>query len=848
MTPRPHLATLIDDFRRHGAQSAIITHAGNRSRPCSWQQLAEQSARFAAELEGRGIRQGERVLIYGANSAEWVAAFFGCVLRGVLAVPLDAAGDKAFAQRVFSETQPRLVTGDPHLLEVFSGNELLAFNQFSSALPPPDYRPVDGLDRSTPLQIIFTSGTTSEPKGIVHTHGNVLASLDPIEAEMQKYLRYERIFHPLRFLHTLPLSHVFGQFMGLWIPPLLAAQVHYEQRLEAPRLLQLIRRERISMLAAVPRVLELMQSHLLTRYPDLPAQLLCAKGMPVWKRWWLFRRQHSLLGLKFWAFVCGGATVPAALENFWTTLGFALIQGYGMTETTALVTLNHPFKTAKGSIGKPLAGRELRIADDGEIEVRGDSIAGAIWQHGAMQKLASQGWLRTGDLAARDERGELIFSGRKGDVIVTAAGLNIHPQDIETALLTDPHVRAATVVGINQNGATQIAAVLIANGEPTQESGDAAIGNANKALAAHQQIRSWAWWPHPDFPRTSTGKTLRRLVAQWAAAQFANPDSPAATADPLLEVIASVPGATIPATEDYDALRLREDIHLDSLGMVELQSNLEMVFSTEIEDLAMQSAQTVGDLRKLVMPAAITAPASMTPVKTETPADGRDYPHWPWAASSRILRASFQDAIMRPLVWLLAYPDVKTMAEISSASPMILIANHVTAFDAPLILYALPKVLRRDTACAMAADMLLAWREGRVQKHRWTKPFSPLAYWLVTLLFNAFPLPRNAGFRRSFAHAGEALDRGFHVMIFPEGRRTRTGKLADFQPGIGLLAQESGVPVLPMYLAGINREQSLLAQRGHMEIRIGTPLSMQAGEDPKAFTERLQAAVETLAN
>ena len=157
--------------------------------------------------------------------------------------------------------------------------------------------------------------------------------------------------------------------------------------------------ERISVLAAVPRVLDLLRTHVEAEFPGLPASLAAARGEPIWKRWWRFRAVHRLLGLKFWAFVSGGATLPAELESFWTMAGFALIQGYGMTETTALVTLNHPFKIARGSIGKPLAGREVKIGPDGEILVRGDSIASQVWQHGGLQPRDSgmAGDRRSGD-------------------------------------------------------------------------------------------------------------------------------------------------------------------------------------------------------------------------------------------------------------------------------------------------------------------------------------------------------------------------------------------------------------------------------------------------------------------
>ena len=872
------MATLLADFRRYGRQIAIVTHRGNRSFPCTWEQLADWSARFANELGYRGLGPGDRLLLWGDNSAEWVAAFFGCVLRGVVAVPLDAAGSTDFARRVVAEVRPKLIVGNPELIDrlqpKFRNPEprisSLGFDRIPGSLRPPDYRPLPNLSRDSVLQIVFTSGTTAEPKGIVHTHGNVLASLDALEQEIGKYLRYERLVHPLRILHTLPLSHVFGQFMGLWVPPLIAAEVHYESRLEASRLTRMIREERISVLAAVPRVLDLMRSYITAEMPLLPEQLSQAAGLKIWKRWWRFRKLHRRFGLKFWAFVSGGAALPADLETFWTTAGFALIQGYGMTETTALVTLTHPFKPTRGSIGKALPGREIEIGPDGEILVRGASIADRTWQQGKMHQRAGE-WLQTGDLVARDAQGELVFAGRKGDVIVTAAGINIHPGDLETVLRRQAHVRDAVVVPYASPSGQTPAAVLILDSTPNggSASGVAAetpVEAANRELAAFQQILYSLVWPQPDFPRTSTGKILRRQLQGWAQQSLSHPSGAAGKpmegiADPLIDLLHRM----LPASRNRpitDSDRLSEDLHLDSLASVELQSALESRFAVELDDAAWQQARTVGELRALLFPAPAqpTLPAASFPAASKARPAHPDrptasprplvFPHWPWWPVISALRIGFLELVVRPLVWLSLAPRAERRGAV--AEPSLLVANHLTAIDLPIILYALPAKDRGRVAVAMSAQVLGDMRAGKVADIlRIVNMLNPLAAWLITGLFNVFPLPRRSGLRQSFAHAGEALDRGYHVLVFPEGSRSADGRLHAFEPGIGLLAQESQVMVQPIYVAGL----AALKQRrpswsprfwlrpGPVTVRLGQPLVIAPGEEPASFARRLHSAV-----
>jgi len=359
----------------------------------SYSDVAGAAAQFARELEARRIGPGDRVLLWGRNSGEWVAAFFGCILRGAVAVPMDQGATADFAGRVAAEVNAKLiVAGHEHILDNCERAVLLLESlRESVAQHSPGPYPSPSLDRNSLAQIIFTSGTTDEPKGVAISHGNILANLEPLEMLMQPYLKWERPFHPLRFLDLVPLSHVFGQFLGIWVPPLLGATVIFQDTLNPTEIISTIKRERVSVLVAVPRVLEALQNKI---ERDLEAQGLletfrrdfaAAANEKFLRRMWRFRRIHRRFGWKFWAVISGGATLEPETELFWGRLGFAAIQGYGLTETTSLVSVNHPFQIGRGSIGKVLEGREVKLDPSGEILVRGENIAAGYWQDREMR-------------------------------------------------------------------------------------------------------------------------------------------------------------------------------------------------------------------------------------------------------------------------------------------------------------------------------------------------------------------------------------------------------------------------------------------------------------------------------
>jgi long-chain acyl-CoA synthetase len=897
---REHLATLLDDFKKHDREIAIVRYQGVRRRETTYGDLAYLARRFAALLEDRRIGLGDRVLLWAENGAEWVAAFYGCMLRGIIAVPLDAFGTAEFAARIAADVKPRLAVGDAVLMAKLRGHsadrefETVSFEDWAASLPQREAETVVGLSRETPLQILFTSGTTGDPKGIVHTHGNVLASIGPIEQAAQKYLRYEKYVHPLRFLHTLPLSHVFGQTMGLWIPPIFAAEVHFDTRLVAPRLVETIKRERISVLAAVPRVMALLKAHLENTIPDLPARVSGSKGMKAWKRWWVFRDVHRALGLKFWALISGGGALAGPLELFWNAVGLVVVQGYGMTETTALITLNHPFHVASGTIGKPLPGREVKIGPDGEVLVKGPMISTATWSGGQLRQREDE-WLATGDLAETQAGGELRFMGRKSETIVTAAGVNVHPEDLEAALEEQPEIAASAVVAMETAAGPEPCAVLAVRGG--EKEAVAAVDSANARLAEFQRVRRWLVWPEPDLPRTSTGKVRRKTIAEWVASQSVQTESPGRGAanskqvrgDWLYALVAEVSGEH---PIGGDELRLSEDFHLDSLGRVQVAAALEQRMTDAPKEGSVDAARTLGELRGIISCTRVqeSAASETSPPKSVSIAVSREdsrpepnltqsvsaktsristhgahektgpwavaaedptfiYPRWPWWKPMQWIRSVFLELIAQPFVWFLGNPRVVRPPRLKPDEPMLIVCNHVTAYDGALVEYALPGRMRRWVAAAMLGEMLEDFRHFRNPDTGRFMLFGPAAYWLTTALYNVFPLPRRRDFQRSFAHAGEALDRGYNVLIFPEGTRSEAGELAPFRTGIGLLVKQAHAPVLPVALIGLGE----LKEKGHgwfrsgqLEVRVGEPLRFGPLETEAEITQRLHAAVSAL--
>src|SRR2546426_3952650 len=534
LMPRKNLLSLFAEFVRFGGDVAVVQSRGYRREKLTYVELYPRVLFWSYALAGRGVVPGDRVLLWGPNSAEWVACFWGILLRGAVVVPMDSAASPDFVQRAIKDAGVKLILRETQQAQLPGLPPSMIINDFSDVVngPVPSQNagphPGNASARSTIAEILYTSGTTAEPHGVVLTHGNFLANLEPLERGINDYRKYERWFHPLRFVTLVPVSHVFGQFMALFVPPLLGAAVVFETSSNPSEIIRTIKRERATALIAVPRMLDALVNAVLQEFGYLGRGnpfgnlYLAAEALPFLRRAWMFRRIHRWFGLKFWAFISGGAALAPFSEGFFKRLGYAVIQGYGMTETASLISLNHPFRAAEGSVGKILPGREFRLAEDGEILVRGENVAAGYWQAGALQPSSQEGWLHTGDLGELDAEGNLRFRGRKKNVIVTPAGPNVYPEDLEAALRRQRGVRDCVVIPFERGGNAEPCAVLLMEpvapngeprsgwgapaGEPRQDAAREGVEAANASLAEYQRIRTWMVWPEFDFPRTATGK------------------------------------------------------------------------------------------------------------------------------------------------------------------------------------------------------------------------------------------------------------------------------------------------------------------------------------------------------
>jgi len=828
--------TLLDYFNTVAVLDGeyLVYDDGFRPRSYTYRALARAAKNFCRTLAVNGIASGQRVVLWSENRPAWVAAFWGCLLRGVAVAPIDERHSPDFLQRVARITAAKaILIGDEmtlppleHPVPVFRLSDL---DWDTDATVEPVAAHPDDV-----CQILFTSGATAEPKGVIITHRNVLTNIVPIEREVLKYRHYARPFSPVRFLNLLPLSHMFGQALALYIPPMISGTVVFQRSQNPHEIVRQIKSRRISVLVSVPKILDVLREYVTGLQPATATPAPATERF--WWRWWRYRQTHNLFGWKFWSFIAGGAALDPALEQYWGNLGFAVIQGYGLTETAPIVTLNHPFHAHHGTVGKPIAGVQIRIAEDGEVLVRGGNVTSGYYNNPeATREAFADGWFHTGDIGALDPTGNLIIKGRKKELIVLADGRNVFPEDVERALLRAPGVKDAAVIGLPFEGGERVHAVLVM--EPAADP-EQAVSAANATLEDHQKVRGYTRWTEPELPRTEGTRKLKRRELRNRLTGHLAPVAKAAArpaADRVGELMERwTAGRTVAANTSLD------DLGLSSLDRVELLVALEQKLGAPVDENVFASAKTIADVTAIERGGFTPAHAAAPPFR---------YPTWQRHWLARAFRIVNQHLWLLHLAHLFAWVRVQGREHLAGLKgPVIFACNHQSFFDTPALLIALPWKWRNRVAPAMRKEFFDAHFHPR-QHGAFTWFTNSLNYWLSLLMYNCVPLPQHeAGTRQAMRALGELAAAGDCPLIFPEGRHSPDERIQPFQPGVAMIAARLRIPVVPVRLRGSNRvlpPGARMARPRRVTVAIGEPVYLE-GEDYAALTRLLEERVRAL--
>lgn len=828
------ISLLADAVRRYDRHPALMIKPAFRTRTWRYRDLGEQVPRVARALVDLGLERGDRVVIWAVNRPEWAIGFLAATHAGLVGVPLDVRSADEFAARVIEQTEPKLVLASRQTeeaarrlgLPVMLVETLPDLAKHHDPLPAADVGPEDL------LVVMFTSGTTGDPKGVMLSHRNVASNARTL-IDVFPFGPDERL------LSVVPLSHMFGMTCDLLAPLAAGKTVVYPVSRQPAVLVRTFREFKVTMFLIVPQGLRLL-SNAIERKVDAAGKRrqferlhALAPRLPRFARRLLFRPVLSQFGGRLRTFAVGASALDPELAHRWSHMGIDCLQGYGATEMSPVISFTRPSRNRVGTVGEAIPGVAIRIADDGEVLVRGPNRFIGYWRNpeATAAVIDAGGWYHTGDVGELDAEGYLTLRGRKKDMIVLPDGQNVYPDDVEAVLARDGRLRDASVVGLEADGqGTRVHAVLLLD-DPSHA--ETIVRQANSALAGHQQIRGWSVWPHDDFPRTASLKVKKRLVLEQLAMRAvpggAAGDGHAATPGTARPQAASVAAlaakvALVPAERAQPQTRLESDLGLDSLGRVELLSVIEEELGAFIDDGQVEPDATIAELEAMVEAARDARPES-------------GIFGWPLNPVVRAIGIGFQELLMVPFVGLFYRVTIHGEHHLKGLQgPVIFAPNHHLHSDNAIILTHLPLAWRWRLSVAAAADDIFGNRLRGLG---------------AAVIGNAFPLAREGAIRRSLELLGARLDRDFSVLIFPEGELTVGGPMKPFKAGAGLIAVESAIPVVPMKvkikrLSWIDQRGPGTSPRGDVEIIFGEPISFDAGTHATVATERLEAAVAAL--
>ncbi|MBI4155092.1 AMP-binding protein, partial [Candidatus Woesearchaeota archaeon] len=502
------LKDLIERFKKIN-KIAVIDKKDYRKFSYTYKQLYLLSKKFSLLLNENRIKKGDKILVWSQNGIEYLSILFGSILQGVILVPIDLRSNLDFVKKIQKQVKAKLILQTKYkpkssLKTIFIEDLLSLLENTTNKNSLPKINPSDI------VEILYTSGTTGEPKGVILTHKNFISNFNSI-------IKIEALDSDSKFLSLIPLSHIFEQTVGLFIPLYFKTTIVYIKTLKTSTLFETFKEENITNAIVVPRILELIKSGILQKVVALNQHfqfhflLKIAQLFHLSLRKLLFKEIHEILGYNLKYFICGGAPLDIDLERFYEALGIPVVQGYGLTETSPILTTNLINDRKIGSVGKVISNVKLKILDN-EILAKGNNITKGYYKNPEKTREAFEdSWFKTGDLGYFKNK-FLYLKGRKKEVIVTQAGIKVYPEDVEKILNKIRGVKDSCVLGIKGKKGEEVYAVLLLKEKLNAKN---IIEEANKNLDISQKIKDYSIWPFEDFPRTTTLKIKKFEVKDF---------------------------------------------------------------------------------------------------------------------------------------------------------------------------------------------------------------------------------------------------------------------------------------------------------------------------------------------
>lgn len=778
-------------------------------------ELRAFAERIARLLTGEGFARGDRAALVAENRPEWHASYLAIEMLGGTAVPIDMQSGAEEVENLIGDSAAKVVFHSSKTAE----NVTKAIERFSARgidFDAPDFTRKVSAPEGAPLRqnvspediasLIYTSGTTGRPKGVMLTHRNICSDAEAL-------LGAGLIGPGDNVLALLPLHHTYPFLCTFIVPLFMGSSITLGPGLKGTELVSAVRENGVTVIVGVPKLYEMLRNGILARLQArsgllVKAVRLCGAlrrrtGINAGKA--LFRSVHrNFPQVRF--FASGGARLdPPVMEDL-EGLGFTVLEGYGLTETSPVVAFNPLRRRKPGSVGLPLPGVEIAVGKDGEIMVKGPMVMKGYYKNPEATAEVMRGdWFLTGDLGYRDGEGYLFITGRKKEVIVLSSGKNIYPEEVERAYLSIPLIREICVIGAGEGRAVDaVQAVIVPDPEYAKEK---SIGNIADSLSweitgvsaklpEYMRIKGYTLHPGP-LPRTPLGK-IRRFMVRDLLRDARHAERPGRGEDSTLmgEETGRKVAESIRALLDADrpvhlSDTLDLDLGLDSLKKIELVSSLEEAFSVSLPDTFVTEVRTVGEivakLKDLGTGKGRTEGGALSwkriLEKEPPPSEARRAGYSPGSMERALVFMLYM--LLKGLFRILFRPRVEGLGSIPEEGPFVITPNHTSYLDGFIIAFSIPyRVFRRLSFLGLQQFFtggLKAW-------------FARMSH--------VIPIDAEAYLSRALQMSAYLLKQGRGLCIFPEGGRSFDGKLLPFKKGIGVLALELGVPVIPASIRG----------------------------------------------